>query len=463
MQQMGPDAIGVLEARLAEAEAEADIADIRLKITEAEMGLVSLDPTTASSAVAPSAPPAPTAPPVPVAPPVPAALSGPAVQPVSALSAFTIGPAPAAVPKSTVASETDLAQNAAKAAGPSTQDRPVRFATDSIDLSVSWRSYKQHIPDILKAISMGKKDPAAPIQNCAPYEIGFYNRAYPSPHPANKEAINDPMVYLVRGLGTPEVEYNLMPFSKLALWKGQGFRAIPTPKPVWGPSGKDDRRVALVSDVYTTDAPWKDTRKVFGPAIEITQHAGWLRLDWELGQFPSPDDEAKGGHSISTVPWDEYPGPGKWEDLRSLTTLTHYSNCSAPPDAGVGWGDFAYFENWVTAGRHPKDEMFDKQKEWSRDASDPLVFVSSETGEKTVITETIRDKEPDEPGIPPDYRVVTPMTLPEAMGWRRETRNTPQFIATRGRGRGGRGREGVGSQRGRGQRGRGWIPRMDRV
>ncbi|KAH6981067.1 hypothetical protein BKA56DRAFT_686125 [Ilyonectria sp. MPI-CAGE-AT-0026] len=133
--------------------------------------------------------------------------------------------------------------------------------------------------------------------------------------------------------------------------------------PVDKGTDKDNRKILKIEDVWTIDAPFQDTEKMFAEGIGLSGQ-GWQpnRL---LGD---PGVEALISHTQNFLPPSESAA-----GLSSATSRHHLEKFARLGSVGAGWGDHDLFREWQLHGRQVKKSMAE-DKEWHKVNKDVVEF-----------------------------------------------------------------------------------------
>ncbi|CAJ0553645.1 Ff.00g121570.m01.CDS01 [Fusarium sp. VM40] len=131
---------------------------------------------------------------------------------------------------------------------------------------------------------------------------------------------------------------------------------------------KDQRSRMKHRDMFSMDAPWEDTRRIFASAIDI--YKAMTGNDWQPGMLVFRDPETRSTMSQSS----DFICPSEVPVSESSATFrAHTLIYPTPSGVGCGWGDFSHFRPWQLYGRLIKPSMV-PDKTWSS-SSQSLVFV----------------------------------------------------------------------------------------
>ncbi|KAI6772436.1 hypothetical protein HG530_003394 [Fusarium avenaceum] len=173
----------------------------------------------------------------------------------------------------------------------------------------------------------------------------------PSPTPKNNSLVR-PWSWVQKDDGSARV------FQKVAL------ESIP----LYEAADKDQRSRMKHRDMFSMDAPWEDTRRIFASAIDI--YKAMTGNDWQPGMLVFRDPETRSTMSQSS----DFIRPSEVPVSESSATFrAHTLIYPTPSGVGCGWGDFSHFRPWQLYGRLIKPSMV-PDKTWSS-SSQSLVFV----------------------------------------------------------------------------------------
>ncbi|KIL84361.1 hypothetical protein FAVG1_12381 [Fusarium avenaceum] len=181
--------------------------------------------------------------------------------------------------------------------------------------------------------------------------------SFPSPAPKN-DALVRPWCWVQKDDDSGRV------FKKVALES----------VPLMDEKDKDQRKPVKYRDMMTMDAPWKDTQKIFGSAIDT--YKAMSGNEWEPGMllFRDPETRSTMSHSSDFIPPSEMP-----VGEPSATFHAHTPVYPTPSGVGCGWGDYSRFQQWQSHGRVIKPSMV-PDKTWSSAPSKSFAFVEDAPG-----------------------------------------------------------------------------------
>jgi hypothetical protein len=143
---------------------------------------------------------------------------------------------------------------------------------------------------------------------------------------------------------------------------------------------RDPRVVEEINDVFTADAPYKYTAKIFSRATELSRAGD--NMAWVEGQMLGEADKGtKAPISVS----QEFIFPGDHTDARSSNSQGHQISHCRPEEIGAGWGGYDEFYEWQANGRAiNKDWVKQGDPDWRNTKTAPLTL-EDEDGEVEVV------------------------------------------------------------------------------
>lgn len=180
----------------------------------------------------------------------------------------------------------------------------------------------------------------------------------PSPASQNTADWNKNWIQVVKGNpGKQElknIELDRLPEFEAAGWQRWLHAGRPMKKEG---SDADPRKILKIEDVWTTDAPYKDTARIFAAGIEMSCRQDGL--SWKPGQLLGLDPLAKAllSYSPTFIPPSESSS-----NLQSATSRSHIPKFPRPAGIGAGWGDFDLFRQWQIHGRQVRAEMVENKE-----------------------------------------------------------------------------------------------------
>ena len=184
------------------------------------------------------------------------------------------------------------------------------------------------------------------------------SQQYPSPSPQNAADQNKIWIQVVKG-NPGKQEFKTIERDRLREFEAEGWqrwRHAGRPMKKEG-SDADPRKILKIEDVWTTDAPYKDTARIFAAGIETSRREDGL--SWKPGQLLGLDPLAKAllSYSPTFIPPSESSN-----NLQSATSRGHIPKFPRPAGIGAGWGDFDLFRQWQIHGRQVKGEMVEDKE-----------------------------------------------------------------------------------------------------
>ncbi|RYP07555.1 hypothetical protein DL765_009122 [Monosporascus sp. GIB2] len=222
-----------------------------------------------------------------------------------------------------------------------------------------------------------------------------------------------------------KMEYKRIELSRVPELEAEGWTVWEYPAPATDPANKnkDPRNANRMRDVESTDAPYKDTAKLFPEALDMMKRSGS-----KSGSDQPPDTNIQAQASISTAPFRR---PPEWSDaeLNSATSGGHVQIHKRPAGVGLGWGDYDLFDEWQGHGREIKQDMVEN-KPWSLNSADFDFVTEGDPSDVTHVSEKLKGEE--EVGFEDP-----PKSLWEKLNERKTKEGQPKGGSSRGGARGG--------------------------
>ncbi|RYP56174.1 hypothetical protein DL769_009958 [Monosporascus sp. CRB-8-3] len=228
-----------------------------------------------------------------------------------------------------------------------------------------------------------------------------------------------------------KMEYKRIDLDRIPELEADGWTIWICPKPATDPAdmNKDPRNANRMRDVESTDAPYKDTAKLFPEALDMLKRSGS-----KLGSDQLPDTTTQAQASISFA---LFRRPPEWSDaeLSSATSGGHVQIHKRPPGVGLGWGDYDLFDEWQAHGREVKQTMVEI-KPWSLNSAQFNFITEGDPSDVIHVSEKLKGEEDP------------PKPLWEKLMNRKMKEGQPKSGSSRGGARGGPRGRGRGGSRG---------------